>query len=134
MIYLIVRWSLQHRWAVVLLALALALAGVYCVGRINVEAYPDPTPPIVGITAQDPALSAAEMERLVTVPLETALAGIREERYLRSISMPGLSSLTVQFRYGANYWDSRQEVLNRFAEVQSQLPAGVTPTIDPDTP
>src|SRR5690348_14760665 len=114
MVHWILRWSLEHRLAVVVLATALGLAGVYCLTQINVEAYPDPTPPIVGVVAQNPALSATEMERQVTIPLETALAGMRGEKYLRSISMPGLSSVTVQFRYGTDYWESRQQVLNRF--------------------
>ena len=132
MIHHVIRWSLEHRWVVIVLSLVLLVVGTLCAIHINVEAYPDPTPPIVGVIAQDPALSAAEMERQVTVPLETALAGIRGEQYLRSISMPGLSNLTVQFRYGTDYWACRQEVLNRFA--QAQLPPGVTPSIDPDTP
>ncbi len=132
MVHQILRWSLEHRLVVVILSAVLVGVGFYCIDHINVEAYPDPTPPIIGVTAQGPALSATEMERLVTVPLETALAGIRGERYLRSNSMAGLSSLTVQFRYGTDYWAARQEVLNRFA--QAQLPAGVAPGIDPDTP
>ncbi|MBV9126253.1 MAG: efflux RND transporter permease subunit, partial [Planctomycetes bacterium] len=133
MVHLILRWSLEHRWAVLLLTAMLILVGGYCLERINVEAYPDPTPPIVGVIAQNPALSAEEMERLVTVPLETALAGIQNEQYLRTISMPGLSSLTVQFRYGSDYWADRQEVINRFGLVQ--LPPGVTaPVINADTP
>jgi cobalt-zinc-cadmium resistance protein CzcA len=132
MVHAIIRWSLEHRLAVVLLTIGLAAAGIYCTSEINVEAYPDPTPPIVGVTAQNPALSAVEMERMVTVPLETAMAGIRQERYLRSISMAGLSSLTIQFRYGMDYWAARQEVINRFA--MADLPSGVTPSINPDTP
>ena len=59
-----------------------AVVGGFCASQINIEAYPDPTPPIIGITAQNPALSATEMERLVTVPLETAMASIRDEQYL----------------------------------------------------
>jgi cobalt-zinc-cadmium resistance protein CzcA len=132
MIHLVIRWSLANRLVVILMTLVLIAVGVYCAQRINVEAYPDPTPPIIGVTALNPGLSAAEMERLVTVPLETAMAGIRGERYLRSISMPGLSSLTVQFEYGLDYWAARQEVLNRFA--LAQVPSGVTPTINADTP
>ncbi|HEV3261645.1 MAG TPA: efflux RND transporter permease subunit, partial [Gemmataceae bacterium] len=132
MVHHIIRWSLQNRLVVVLLTVALAVVGAYCLTRINIEAYPDPTPPIVGITAQDPGLSAVEMERQVTVPLEKVMGAIPGEQYLRSISMPGLSSLTVQFRYGTDYWGARQQVINRFA--QAQLPPGVTPAINADTP
>jgi cobalt-zinc-cadmium resistance protein CzcA len=132
MLHWIISWSLGHRPAVLLAAVVLVAVGAYCAQRINVEAYPDPTPPIVGLIAQNPALSATEMERLVTVPLEVAMAGIRGEQYLRSTTMSGLSSLTVQFHYGVDYWAARQEVLNRFG--LAQLPQGVTPSINPDTP
>jgi cobalt-zinc-cadmium resistance protein CzcA len=132
MLHWIIRWSLGHRLAVILATVVLVAVGAYCAQRINVEAYPDPTPPIVGLIAQNPALSAREMERLVTVPLEVAMAGIRGEQYLRSTTMSGLSSLTVQFHYGVDYWAARQEVLNRFA--LADLPPGVTPSINPDTP
>jgi cobalt-zinc-cadmium resistance protein CzcA len=132
MVYHIIRWSLANRLVVILLAVLLGVVGGLCASRINVEAYPDPTPPIIGVTAQNPALSATEMERQVTVPLETAFTGIRGERYLRSTTMPGLSSITVQFGYGTDYWAARQEVLNRFG--LANLPAGVTPALNPDTP
>ena len=76
MISKLIRWSVNNPLIVVLLAIGLAVAGGYAFMRVNVEAYPDPAPAIVEVIAQYPGHSAEEMERLVTIPLEVALAGM----------------------------------------------------------
>jgi cobalt-zinc-cadmium resistance protein CzcA len=130
---LLISWSVNNPLIVILLALCLAGAGVYAFLNVNVEAYPDPAPPIVEVVAQYPGASAEEVERQVTIPLEVALAGMPGLKYTRSKSLGGLAHLRNQFDYGTDYYKTRQEVLNRLATVQG-LPGGVSPVISPFTP
>ena len=73
------------------------------------------------------------MERLIGIPLETALNGMPGLKYLRSISLAGLNDVKCQFEYGTDYWQARQEVINRIGMI-SNLPQGVTPTLSPWSP
>src|SRR4051812_13237425 len=115
-------WAMNSRAVVVLLTLSLAYFGGYAFLHVNVEAYPDPAPAIIEVVAQFPGASAEEVERLVTIPLEVALAGMRGLKYTRSKSMFGLSHLRNQFEYDVDHVAARQEVLNRLA--MSVLPKG----------
>src|SRR6516165_2605842 len=124
MIHHIIHWALHNPLVVLLVAAGWAAIGIYSYLNVNVEAYPDPAPPIVEVVAQYPGASAEEVERQVTIPLEVALAGMPGLKYTRSKSLAGLAHLRNQFDYGTDYYKSRQEVLNRLATV-SGLPAGV---------
>ncbi|HJT34173.1 MAG TPA: efflux RND transporter permease subunit [Pirellulales bacterium] len=132
MIGKLIQWSVGNPLIVVLLAIALAVAGGYAFDHVNVEAYPDPAPAIVEVIAQYPGHSAEEMERLVTIPLEVALAGMPGLKYTRSKSLFSLSYLNNQFEYGVDYLQARQEVINRL--MIADLPDGVTPHISPRSP
>src|SRR3954465_15899104 len=121
MVYLIIKWSLHNRFIVILGVLALIAAGVHAALNLNVEAYPDPTPPLVEVISQNPGASPEEMERLGGIPLETALNGMPGLEDLRSTSIAGLNDIKCQFAYGTNYASARQEVLNRLGFV-SGLP------------
>jgi Cu/Ag efflux pump CusA len=129
----LIEWAVSSPGVVILLAVALAAGGTISFLRVNVEAYPDPAPAIIEVVAQYPGASAEEVERLVTVPLEVSLAGMPGLKYTRSKSLFGLSHLRNQFDYGVDYYQARQEVINRLQFVQG-LPAGVTPQISPMTP
>src|SRR5207302_8815757 len=94
---------------VLLFVLSLAGFGSYAFLNVNVEAYPDPAPAIIEVLAQYPGASAEEVERLVTIPLEVALAGMPGLNYTRSKSLSGLSHLRNQFDYGIDYYVARQE-------------------------
>ncbi len=96
------------------------------------EAYPDPAPAIIEVVAQYPGASAEEVERLVTIPLESALAGAPGLKYCRTRSIFQLGFLRNQFEYGVEFNTAKQEVLNRLAT--AQLPPGVMPQISPETP
>jgi heavy metal efflux system protein len=133
MIGKMIQWAVNQPLVVLLLSLALVGAGGYAFVHINVEAYPDPAPPIIEVVAQYPGASAEEIERRVTVPLETALAGMPGLNTMRSKSLSGLSDVRNQFDYRVDYWAARQEVINRLQFVQN-LPAGVTPQISPESP
>jgi len=108
------------------------VAGVYALTRLDIEAYPDPSPPLVEFITQNPAWSAEEMERQVTVPVETQLFGIPGLEYTRSISLFGLSDVKLYFAYGTDYFTDRQEALNRMQLVS--LPNGLTPQLSPWSP
>jgi cobalt-zinc-cadmium resistance protein CzcA len=135
-----VRWligaALNNPLAVILLAVALAVLGIYSFENVNVEAYPDPAPAIVEVVAQFPGASAEEVERQVTIPLEVTFAGMPGLKSIRSQSLFGLSDLKMSWHYG-NQWTyeaARQEVINRLATLTMPLPSGVTPVISPESP
>src|SRR6516165_1245357 len=133
MVRALITWSLHNRFIVLLGTIGLIALGIYSAKNLNVEAYPDPTPPLVEVITQNPGASPEEMERLIGIPLETALNGMPGLKYLRSISLAGLTDIKCQFEYGTNYWSARQEVINRIGMV-SNLPQGVTPALSPWSP
>jgi cobalt-zinc-cadmium resistance protein CzcA len=133
MVRALISWSLHNRFIVLLGTIGLIAFGAHAAYNLNVEAYPDPTPPLVEVITQNPGSSPEEMERLIGIPIETALNGMPGLRYLRSISLAGLNDIKCQFEYGTDYWASRQEVINRIGMVSS-LPQGVTPTLSPWSP
>jgi cobalt-zinc-cadmium resistance protein CzcA len=133
MVRAIITWSLHNRLIVILGTLGLIGAGLYSAINLNVEAYPDPTPPLVEVITQNPGASPEEMERLIGIPLETALNGMPGLEDLRSTSVAGLNDIKCQFAYGTDYLKARQEVINRLGFVNS-LPANVTPGLSPWSP
>src|SRR6266849_8537864 len=120
---------LGQRLLVVSFAVLLLVGGLYAFQALNIEAYPDPSPPTIEVIAQNPGWSAEEMERQITVPIETQLNGMPGLDHLRSISLFGLTDIKCYFKYDTDYNFDRQEVLNRLQGVQ--LPAGVQPQLSP---
>jgi cobalt-zinc-cadmium resistance protein CzcA len=96
---------------------------------LNVEAYPDPAPPIIEIIAQYPGQSPEEVERYVTIPLEIAVASTPGLTYIRSNTVFALGFIRLQFEYGRDYNFVRQQVINRLKD--ATLPTVVTPVISP---
>jgi cobalt-zinc-cadmium resistance protein CzcA len=133
MVRAIITWSLHNRLIVLLGTLVLIVAGIYSAIHLNVEAYPDPTPPLVEVITQNPGASPEEMERLIGIPLEMALNGMPGLEDLRSTSISGLNDIKCQFAYGTDYWAARQEVINRIGMVNT-LPANVQPGLSPWSP
>ncbi len=124
--------ALGQRVVVLGTALLLALAGVWSFYELDIEAYPDPVQPVITVLAQPAGLSAEEVEKLVTVPLEIGLAGMRHLESLRSSSLFGLSSVRCYFSWDSDYYEDRTEVINRLGFIN--LPAGITPAISPANP
>jgi heavy metal efflux system protein len=122
---------LRERIMVIALAAALLAGGAFALKYLNIEAYPDPSPPLIEIIAQQPGWSAEEMERQITIPLETQLNGMRGLEHLRSVSLIGLTDIRCYFGYWTDYYTVRQEVLNRLS--LTSLPAGVQPTLSPES-
>lgn len=133
MVRAIIAWSLHNRLIVILGVLGLIGTGVHSALNLNVEAYPDPTPPLVEVITQNPGASPEEMERLIGIPLETVLNGMPGLEDLRSTSIAGLNDIKCQFAYGTDYKAARQEVLNRLGMVDN-LPPGVKPGLSPWSP
>ncbi len=120
---------LRYRPLVLLGLVAWLVIGGYGFLKLDIEAYPDPSPPLVEVITQNPAWSAEEMEQQVTVPVETTLNGLPQLQYIRSISVFGLSDVKVYFDFGSDYFIDRQEVLNRLQLIT--LPSNLSPQLSP---
>lgn len=121
-------FGLTRRPLVLLGLLVFLAAGLFAFSRLNIEAYPNPAPVILEITAQAPGLSAEEMERYYTIPIEVGLATTPGVDVIRSTSFYGLSFVRVTFNYGVDYYFAlTQTAINLQQNVS--LPNGATPTI-----
>lgn len=129
----IVAFALHQRTLIVLMLLALLGAGGFAFTKLNIEAYPDPVPPMVEIVTQAPGLSADEIERNVTIPIEVQLAGIPNITAIRAVTLFGLSDIRVQFSYDFSYQEAQQRVVNRLSQL-SPLPYGAKPQLSPTSP
>src|SRR5271157_6607788 len=112
MVRALITWSLHNRLIVLLGTLGLIIFGLHSAYNLNVEAYPDPTPPLVEVITQNPGASPEEIERLICIPIEIALNGMPGLQYLRSTTLAGLSDIKCVFTYSTDYWRARQEVIN----------------------
>src|SRR5580698_7325662 len=99
----IVSFALRQRVLVVALLVLTLVGGVASFMHLNIEAYPDPVPPLVDIVTQSTGQSAEEIERYVTIPIEIQMAGIPHVTVVRTISLFGLSDVKVQFTYDFTY-------------------------------
>src|ERR1700747_3438931 len=120
---------LGQRLLVVSLSVLLLIVGLYAFRVLNIEAYPDPSPPTIEVIAQNPGWSAEEMERKITVPIETQLNGLPGLDHIRSISLFGHSDTKCYIHYETADNFGRQEGLNRLQAVQ--LPPGVQSQLSP---
>ena len=125
--------SLRQRWLVVAVFAVVLIAGGFAFAALNIEAYPDPVPPMVEIVTQTQGLSAEEMERNVTIPVEVAMAGIPHMTTVRAISLFGLSDVKVQFTYDISFQEAQQLVINRLSQLPP-LSGGAQPSISPTSP
>jgi heavy metal efflux system protein len=129
----IVAFALRQRVLIVVLLVMMLTAGAASFLSLNIEAYPDPVPPLVDIVTQSTGQSAEEIERYITIPLEIQMAGIPNVQAIRTISLFGLSDVKVQFTYDFTYYQAEQWVINRLSQLGS-LPNGAQPQISPTSP
>ncbi|MBS0221377.1 MAG: efflux RND transporter permease subunit [Proteobacteria bacterium] len=125
--------ALKQRVLVIILAGVLMVGGLFAYGQLNIEAYPDPVPPLVDIITQNPGQSSEEIERYITIPIEIQMAGIPYVKAIRTISLFGLSDVKVQFTYDLTYEQAAQYVINRLSQLPP-LPNGVQPQLSPTSP
>ncbi len=125
----LVGFAVRYRGAIVLIGVALVGAGLIAFRQLPIEAYPNPVPPLVEVIAQPPGWSAEESERYVTIPLEIGLSGMPQLDHIRSQSLFGLVDVKCYFKWGIDYKDARQEVINRLQFIP--LPSGIQAQISP---
>jgi cobalt-zinc-cadmium resistance protein CzcA len=131
MIETLVHVSIRRRWLVIAVALGLAALGIYNFQRLPIDAVPDITNVQVQINTEAVGFSPLEAEQRVTFPIETAIAGLPNLDYTRSLSRYGLSQVTVVFKDGTNIYFARQLVNERLQEVKTRLPQGLEPEMGP---
>jgi cobalt-zinc-cadmium resistance protein CzcA len=124
-------FSLNNRWAVIAVALGLAITGYWCFTQLKIEAYPDIADTNVIIVAPYEGRAAEEVEQQVTIPIERALNNVPQVLDRRSRTIFGLSVVQLTFQDGTNDYFARQQVLERLAD--ADLPPGVQPTLAPLT-
>ncbi len=129
----LIRTTLHSRVLVLIVFLISLVGGGFLFSRLNIEAYPDPTPPMVVVVTQVQGLSAEEVERYITIPIEVQMAGMPNLNAVRSTSLFGLSQVSLQFTFEYNYEQALQQVLNRLAQL-APLTAGAQPQISPTSP
>jgi len=130
MIRLLVDFALRNKMLVLSVGVLLLIWGIISFHALPVEAYPDVADKYVWVITQWPGRAAEEVEQQVTIPIETQLNGVGHKTHLRSISLSGLSFVTVLFDDDSDNLQNRQQVLEKLTLVS--LPAGLNPQIGPD--
>ncbi|MES2674511.1 MAG: CusA/CzcA family heavy metal efflux RND transporter [Pseudomonadota bacterium] len=131
MIESLLRFSIERRWLVALFTLFLTLLGLWSYQRLSIDAVPDITNVQVQINTEAAGYSPLEAEQRITWPVETALAGLPNLAYTRSLSRYGLSQVTVVFDDGTDIYFARNLINERLGKIKSQLPRGLEPSLGP---
>ncbi len=129
----LLHFSIQHRWLIVLLTIAVAALGVWSLAQLPIDAVPDITNNQVQINTLVPAFSPEQVDRQVTLPIETALAGIRGLQSTRSLSRNGFSQITAVFADNVDIYFARNQIGERLSEARRNLPRGIEPKLGPIT-
>ena len=127
----ILKFSIEHRWTTIVFVLLAAGAGALSLRSLPIDAVPDITNNQVQINTVFPSLSTIEIEKQVTFPLETALAGIPGLEYTRSLSRNGFAQVTAVFDDDVDIYFARQQVNERLVEARENLPVGAEPLMGP---
>ena len=131
MLAAIVRAMLRQRLVVVVVALALCVAGMFAARNLSVDAFPDVTNIQVQVATVAVGRSPEEIERLVTIPVEIAMTGLPGLVEMRSMNKSGLSLTTLVFTDQTDVYFARQLVMERLIEVSPRLLPGITPVLGP---
>jgi cobalt-zinc-cadmium resistance protein CzcA len=131
MIERLIRTALEQRLIVLLSVLGLIVSGVAAFRHLPIDAFPDVTPVQIQVITKAPSLAPAEIERLVTFPLEIEFTNLPGKMELRSVSKFGLSVITVVFEDRMDIYFARQLVLERMLQARSRLPQNAEPELGP---
>ena len=130
----LVEFSLRYKFLVLIVFAVIAFLGTSAVRNVPIDAFPDVTPVQVNIYTESPGLAAEDVEQLLTTPVESALAGLPKVQEIRSVSLFGLSYVSVYFKDEMDTYFARQLVNERLQEIGDRLPEGYgKPSMGPNT-
>ncbi len=130
----LVELSLRYKFLVIIIFAVVAAAGWRAVHQVPIDAFPDVTPVQVNIYTESPGLAAEDVEQLLTFPIESGMAGLPKVQQIRSVSLFGLSYVSVYFEDDMDIYFARRLVMERLQEVADRIPEGYgTPEMGPNT-
>lgn len=130
----LVEASLRYKFLVIIIFAVVAFLGINAVRNVPIDAFPDVTPVQVNVYTESPGLAAEDVEELLTTPVESALAGLPKVKEIRSVSLFGLSFVSIYFEDTMDVYFARQLVGERLQEIGDRLPEGYgKPTMGPNT-
>ncbi len=130
----IIKYSLKNKYIVLLSSVLLVVLGMRTAINMDVDVFPDFTSPTVVVMTDAHGMASEEVERLVTLPIETSVNGATDIRRVRSVSSQGFSFVWVEFDWGTDIFKARQIVSEKLISVSTQMPIGVgQPTLAPQS-
>lgn len=133
MIAALIRFSLIQRLMMLMMAVALTIAGLWAFKTLPIDAFPDISAPQVQIIVKAPGLSPTEVESRITFPLEMEMQGLPRQTVLRSVTKYALSIIKIDFEDGTDIYWARNQVSERLSQVWNELPKGVDGGLAPIT-
>ncbi len=127
------RLILKFRLLVLIILVGVVVYGVYSYKKLPIDAFPDPTPVQVNIYTEAPGLSAEEVETLITIPIESVMNGLKDVKLVRSVSLPGLSYVSVFFKDGTDIYFARRLVMEKLPDARERIPEGFNPVMGPNS-
>ena len=127
----IIHFSLKQRLLVLTTVVFLLAYGFWVIPKMPIDVFPPLGKPVVTILTNAPGYAALEVEKLITLPIESSMTGAPGAAIVRSISKQGLSQVIVQFNWGTNIYIDREVVTEKLQTIQSELPPGAVPQLTP---